>query len=131
MKINQYQCRSLVMTVLVFISASVLGADTYRNQQRSATAPGSAMFYNSFAVNFGLHGYTSALVPARVLSPTVSYQNLAYGPAIYSYPQLGDQLEIAWNVIYVSPAHGQIIYGYPGVGDEPEDTGRGPSIIIE
>lgn len=129
MKTNRYEYRSIVMALLAMAAGSVLGGEN--TGDRTATAQDAAVFYHSLAVNFGLPGYTGVLAPARVLSPTISYQSLAYGPAIHGYPQWGEQPGTAWNMTYVSPAFGQYIYSYPAAGDEPDRTGRLPSIIIE
>lgn len=131
MRTDNYKSRSIMVAMLAVCSAATLNAETYVGESPLATTSRSAMFYNSFAVNFGLHGYAGALAPTQIHNPEISYQSLAYGPAIHSYPQLGEQPPMAWNLTYVSPAYGQFIYGYPAAGAEPDETGNVPSIVIE
>ncbi|WP_139557560.1 hypothetical protein [Methylotetracoccus oryzae] len=131
MKKQNYQRQSIILALLATCSATTPIADTHVRNSPVATTQESTVFYDSFAVNFGLHGYAGALAPTAIESPQISYQSLAYGPAIHSYPQLGERPAAALNVTYVSPAYGQFIYGYPAAGAEPDELGKLPSIVIE
>jgi len=131
MKKQNYQRQSIILALLATCSATTPIADTHVRNSPVATTQESTMFYDSFAVNFGLHGYAGALAPKAIENPQISYQSLAYGPAIHSYSHLGKRPATAWNVTYVSPAYGQFIYSYPAAGAEPDELGKLPSIVIE
>jgi hypothetical protein len=58
-------------------------------------------------------------VGIRVRNPQIVYVDRAYGPAIYSYPRVGQDIVTPFNVRYVNTAFGPAIYSYPGVYNEP------------
>jgi hypothetical protein len=100
------QATTHLIAVVSALTLSALGIT-------GANAETNALIYNNRAYVQDI-GYAPNPAPARkVEDAKIVFVNMAYGPAIYSYPHNVNHQVTAFNVEYVDMAYGPAIYSYP------------------
>lgn len=98
------------------ITVSVLTAGAFAFTHAEAAENG--LYYNNRGFTNVIPGDVNSVSDVKSENPRIVYVNLAYGPAVYSYPVNTPSPQTEFNMTYVDMAYGPAIYSYPRNGQD-------------
>lgn len=100
--------KSIVGAIAIFtIAVGHIGTAVAGEEQNGA------LVEHNRAYIYPIPGAPNPAPDRAVQNAQIVYVNMAYGPAIYSYPANTTPTSVPFNVEYVDTAYGPAIYSYP------------------